>query len=68
MSRHVLHHIGLIAPDQDTPIPHTFWVVAGRLWVSNPADHSQAVEWLRYAPDATVSVEFQSRPHKCVYR
>ncbi len=59
------HHIGLPAPDQDTPTPGESWVAGGRLWVSNPAHHPQRVEWLRYPPDTLVDPAMQSAPHIC---
>ena len=59
------HHIGLPAPDQDTPMPGESWVESSRCWVTNPADHPQQIEWLRYAPDSTVAEEFRQAPHLC---
>jgi hypothetical protein len=59
------HHIGLPAPDQQTPMPGESFVSATRTWVTNPARHPQRVEWLRYEPDTTVGRAFQSAPHIC---
>jgi hypothetical protein len=54
------HHIGLTA---DMPQPGESWVEKTRVWVTDPDDHPQKIEWLRYAPDSPVSEDFQSRPH-----
>jgi hypothetical protein len=59
------HHIGLHAPDQETPLPGEAWVSASRCWVTNPGHHPQRVEWLRYPPDTLVEPEFQAAPHIC---
>jgi len=54
------HHIGLTT---DTPQPNESWVEKTRVWVTDPEDHPQKVEWLRYEPDSPVSPDFQARPH-----
>jgi hypothetical protein len=59
------HHIGLPAPDQETPVPGESWVESGRLWVSNPAHHPQRVEYLRYPDHTTIDGAFQQQPHIC---
>lgn len=59
------HHIGLPAPDQQTPLPGESWVASSRCWVTNPAHHPQRVEYLRYADDTIVDPAFQQAPHIC---
>lgn len=59
------HHIGLPAPDQQTPLPGESWVASSRCWVTNPAHHPQRIEYLRYAADSTVDPAFQQAPHIC---
>jgi len=59
------HHIGLPAPVQNAPMPLESFVAATRTWVTNPANHPQRIEWLRYEPDSTVATDFQRSPHIC---
>lgn len=59
------HHLGLLAPDQSVPIAGESWVASSRCWVSNPADHPQRVEWLRYASDVPVAERLRTVPHIC---
>lgn len=59
------HHIGLPAPDQQTPLPGESWVASSRCWVTNPAHHPQRIEYLRYAADTIVDPAFQQAPHIC---
>ena len=59
------HHIGLPAPDQQTPIPGEAWVASSRCWVSNPNRHPQRVEWLRYRADSPIDEAFRQAPHIC---
>ncbi len=59
------HHIGLPAPEQDTPIPGEAWVASSRCWVSNPAHHPQRVEWLRYRADSPIDEAVRRAPHIC---
>ncbi|MEJ7901602.1 MAG: hypothetical protein WKF63_07120 [Thermomicrobiales bacterium] len=59
------HHIGLPAPDQQTPIVGEAWVASSRCWVSNPAHHPQRVEWLRYRADSRIDHPVRQAPHIC---
>ena len=59
------HHVGLPAAVQDISMPGESFVEATRTWVTNPADHPQRIEWLRYEPDTTVDREFQISAHIC---
>ena len=61
----IFHHIGLPAPDQETPLPGESWVESSRCWVTNPAHHPQRIEWLRYSPDSKVDPALQQAPHIC---
>lgn len=54
------HHIGLKTTETQAG---ESWVASTRVWVSNPAHHPQAIEWLRYEPDSSVDQEFQNAPH-----
>jgi hypothetical protein len=63
--KRTFHHIGLPALDQATPIPGESWVEENRCWVTDPLDHPQRIEWLRYAPDSPVDPAFQQSPHIC---
>ena len=59
------HHIGLPAADQDTPIPGETWVAGGKLWLTNPKNHPQRVEWLRYGPGNTTDPNAFESGHIC---
>lgn len=56
----MFHHIGLTT---DTPQPGESWVEKTRVWVTDPDDHPQKIEWLRYEADSPVDPDFQARPH-----
>ena len=59
------HHIGLPAADQQTPIPGETWVEGGKLWLTNPKNHPQRVEWLRYGPGNTTDPNAFESGHIC---
>jgi hypothetical protein len=59
------HHIGLPAPDQDSPIPGETYVEAADIYISSPDDHPQKIEWLRYGPNNTKPLEKRAEPHIC---
>ncbi len=63
--KRTFHHIGLPAPDQETPLPGESWVQRNRCWVTNPAHTPQRVEWLRYAPDSPIDPVVREAPHIC---
>lgn len=59
------HHIGLLAEDQAQPTAGEAWVAESRCWVSDPTDHPQRVEWLRYAADVPLAEINRAVPHVC---
>jgi hypothetical protein len=54
------HHIGLRAVD---PQPDENFVESTRVWVTDPNEHPNRIEWLRYEPDSYLSDEFKDSPH-----
>jgi hypothetical protein len=54
------HHIGLRAHH---PQPGEDLVASSRCWVTNPNEHPQRIEFLRYAPDSPIDPEFMDAPH-----
>ncbi len=54
------HHVGLRAHE---PQPDEDHVSASRCWVTDPADHPNQIEYLRYAPDSPIDPEFMDAPH-----
>jgi hypothetical protein len=54
------HHVGLTAfeeqPDED-------YIPSSRCWVTDPKKHPMRIEFLRYAPDSSISADFQGSPH-----
>ena len=53
-------HIGLTAL---TPQPGENWVEQSRCWVTNPHDHPERIEFLRYRDDTTVPEIIRNNPH-----
>ncbi len=60
MGTRTFHHVGLRAFE---PQPKENFVVATRVWVTNPDDDPRKIEWLRYEPDSWLSEEFKNSPH-----
>ena len=54
------HHIGL--PTEDPQADETY-VEETRVWVTDPADHSYRVEYLRYEKDSPVTGPLRERAH-----
>lgn len=54
------HHVGLRAHE---PQPDEDHVSASKCWVTDPADHPNQIEYLRYAPDSPIDQEFMDAPH-----
>ncbi len=59
------HHVGLPATDQQTPIEGEYWVEGGKLWLTNPKNHPQRVEWLRFGPGNTTDPNAFESGHIC---
>ncbi len=56
----VFDHVGITTTE---PQPHEDWVEASRLWVTNPRNHPEHIEFLRYAPDSTVPAAVRDNVH-----
>ena len=56
----VFDHIGLTATE---PQPGENWVEQSRCWVTNPRDHPESIEFLRYREDTTVPAAIRENPH-----
>ena len=53
-------HIGI--PSEE-PRPDETFVEATRVWVTNPREHPQSLEFLRYEPDTTITGGLRVHPH-----
>lgn len=53
-------HIGLTATE---PQPGEDWVEESKCWVTNPRDHPDHIEFLRYREDTTVPAAIRENPH-----
>lgn len=53
-------HFGLTTAE---PQPGEFWVEQSRCWVTNPHEHPERIEFLRYRSDTTVPAIIQENPH-----
>jgi hypothetical protein len=53
-------HVGItttiVQPDEN-------WVEQSRVWVTNPKNHLEHIEFLRYEPDSTVPEIIKANPH-----
>ncbi len=54
------HHVGLRAME---PQPDEDYVAPSKCWVTNPNEHPQRIEYLRYDPDSPIAAEFMDAPH-----
>jgi hypothetical protein len=54
------HHVGLRAME---PQPDENFVIPTRVWVTDPNQHSQRIEYLRYEPDSYLDDTFKNTPH-----
>lgn len=59
MKRH-FHHTGVITDQQQ---PGEVYVAATKVWVTNPDDHPQRIEFLRFEPDSPVRGLVRDRCH-----
>ena len=53
-------HIGLTTTEQQ---PDEMYVESTKVWVTNPVDSPQYVEYLRYEPDSPVTGPLRELPH-----
>lgn len=56
----LFHHVGLRALE---PQPNENFVTATRVWVTDPNDHPNRIEFLRYEPDSYLDDKFKDTPH-----
>lgn len=53
-------HVGITTTIKQ---PDENWVEQSRLWVTNPRNHPEHIEFLRYEPDSTVPDIVKNNPH-----
>ena len=56
----VFDHVGLRTHE---PKPDEDWIEQSRCWVTNPRNHPESIEFLRYEPDSTVPELVKNHPH-----
>jgi hypothetical protein len=56
----VFDHVGITTT---IPQPNENWVEQSRVWVTNPHDHPEHIEFLRYAEGTTVPDIIIRNPH-----
>jgi hypothetical protein len=56
----VFDHVGITTTVKQ---PNENWVEQSRVWVTNPHDHPEHIEFLRYEPDSTVPEAIKANPH-----
>ena len=56
----VFDHLGITAFE---PMPGEDWIEQSRCWVTNPRNHPESIEFLRYEPDCTVPDLVKNNPH-----
>lgn len=54
------HHVGLPTDEKQ---PNEIYVEATKVWVTEPLDHKQKVEFLRYEEDSPVTGPLRELPH-----
>jgi hypothetical protein len=52
-------HVGLTTTE---PQPDENWIEQSRCWVTNPRNHPEHIEFLRYAPGTTVRATIRMSP------
>lgn len=57
---YVFDHVGITTTEKQ---PNEDWVEASRIWVTNPKNHPEHIEFLRYEPDSTVPAAVRDNPH-----
>ena len=53
-------HVGITTT---VPQPNENWVEQSHVWVTNPHDHPEHIEFLRYEPDSSVPEAIKKNPH-----
>ena len=56
----VFDHVGVTTTEKQ---PRENWVEQSRVWVTDPRDHPEHIEFLRYEPDSLVPEIIKSNPH-----
>lgn len=56
----IFDHVGITTI---VPQPDENWVEQSRVWVTNPHEHPEHIEFLRYEPDTTVPLAVRENPH-----
>lgn len=59
MTKH-FHHIGIVT---DEPQPGETYVEDTKVWVTDPADHPQRIEYLRFEADSPVTGPLRNMAH-----
>ena len=57
---YVFDHVGITTTE---PQPQEDWVEASKIWVTNPRNHPEHIEFLRYREDSTVPAAVRDNPH-----
>jgi hypothetical protein len=60
MQQLIFDHVGITAYE---PMPGEDWVEQSRCWVTNPRNHPEHIEFLRYEPDSPVPELLKTNPH-----
>jgi hypothetical protein len=53
-------HVGITTTIKQ---PNEDWVEQSRVWVTNPRNHPEHIEFLRYEPDSRVPEAIKANPH-----
>lgn len=56
----VFDHVGITTTIKQ---PNEDWVEQSRVWVTNPRNHPEHIEFLRYETDSTVPEVIKNNPH-----
>ena len=56
----VFDHVGITAYE---PQPGEDWIEQSKCWVTNPRNHTESIEFLRYRADSQVPEKVKNNPH-----
>src|SRR5688572_32369431 len=56
----VFDHVGITTTERQ---PDENWVEQSRVWVTDPRNHPEHIEFLRYEPDSDVPEIIKANPH-----